>query len=295
MRRSCRTYTPLLLLLPISALQIAPFYEPYAVLLSNNESVSAAAHRHELRKRDGNCPADFNSCTTYRDSAGGACCTAGSFCTTDGAQNIACCPTGASCTGSVTIATGTPTGPLLGLTTPADGVVFGASNPSPTTAAAGPPATITDPAAAAAAVSYVANAFFPFPYIPRTYANSAACHSAYQACQTNYAACTAALDGGGGSGVGFGVTIVAPNGGITATATVQNLGLPSATSICSSLSSVGCYNIVSENCAQFGTGPQLGPGATGNAAARQKPAAKGCYAVAGMVAVVGLGIAGQMI
>ncbi|KAI9051013.1 hypothetical protein LZ554_005121 [Drepanopeziza brunnea f. sp. 'monogermtubi'] len=295
MRRSCRTYTPFpllpLLLLPISALQIAPFYEPYAALLSNNESISAADHRHELRKRNGNCPSDFNSCTTYRDSAGGACCTAGSFCTTDRAQNIACCPTGASCTGSITIATGTPTGPILGITTPTDGVVFGASSSSPTTAAAGAPATITDPAAS---VSYVANAFFPFPYIPRTYVNSAACNSAYQACQTNYAACTAALDGSG-SGVGFGVTIVAPNGGITATATVQSLGVASATSICSSLSSVGCYNIVSENCAQFGTGPQLGAGATGNAAARQKPAVKGCYAVAGVVAGVGLGIAGQVI
>lgn len=86
---------------------------------------------------------------------------------------------------------------------------------------------------------------------------------------------------------------MAPNGGITATPTIQSLGVASATSICSSLSAEGCYNIASENCAQFGTGTEVNfvPGTTVNVAAR---ATAGCYAV-GVMAGVGLGIAGQMI
>ncbi|KAK0115153.1 hypothetical protein ONS96_013619 [Cadophora gregata f. sp. sojae] len=288
MRSSTTTYLSLLLL-PVSALQIpsilAPFYEPRiedSILLSNESlSTSLEEHSNDLRKRDGNCPINFNSCSTFRDSAGGACCTAGTFCTTDRARNIACCPTGAACTGTLDVATATTTG--LG----GGGAVFGTGTTTtvPTTAIA----TITD----GAAVSYVANAFFPWPYIPTTYANSAACNSAYQDCQTNYAACTSALDGSGAGNLGFGVTIVAPNGGITATPTIQSLGIASATSICSSLSSEGCYNIVSENCAQFGTGTEVNfvPGTTVNVAAR---ATAGCYAV-GVMAGVGLGFAGQMI
>ncbi|PBP26968.1 hypothetical protein BUE80_DR002228 [Diplocarpon rosae] len=276
-----------LLLLPVSAFQIpsilAPFYEPYtekSILLSN-DSISSEPG---LLKRDGSCPANFNSCTTFRDSAGGACCTAGSVCTTDRSENIACCPTGASCTGSLDIATATATsGAVLGGGTVAAGTTAGTST--------NPAATITG------TVSYVANGFFPFPYIPVSYINSAACNSAYNDCQSNYAACTIALGGSGGGIAGFGVTIVAPNGGITATPTMQNLGLASATSICSSLSSVGCYNIVSTNCAQFGTGTEIGfvTGTTNNGAARPTAAVKGCYAAAGVVAGVGLGIAGQLV
>ncbi|KAI6713456.1 hypothetical protein JHW43_004058 [Diplocarpon mali] len=284
-----------LLLVPASGLQIssilAPFYEPYTekpIQLSNESSSS----EHEFLKRDGNCPANFNSCSTFRDSAGGACCTAGSFCTTDRSDNIACCPTGASCTGSLDIATARPAG---------GGVLGGgtvAAGTTTTTTTGGTTGTSTNPAATiTGTVSYVANDFFPFPYIPVSYVNSAACNSAYNDCQTNYAACTFALGGGGSGNAGFGVTIVAPNGGVTATPTIQNLGLASATSLCSSLSSVGCYNIVSTNCAQFGTGTEISfvTGTTDNGAARPTAAVKGCYAAAGVMAGVGLGIAGQLV
>ncbi|KAH7329984.1 hypothetical protein BKA65DRAFT_47334 [Rhexocercosporidium sp. MPI-PUGE-AT-0058] len=291
-----------LLLLPISALQIpsilAPFYEPYieidadsSILLSNTSLSSSPQQHHDLLKRDGNCPLNFNSCSTFRDSAGGACCTAGSFCTTDRARNIACCPTGATCTGSLDIATATTTGTGIG-----GGAVFGTGTGTTTTT--GTTATITTPPTItdSTPVTYVANAFFPFPYIPTTYANSAACNSAFQACQTNYAACTSALDGSGANagGAGFGVTIVAPNGGITASPTIQSLGVASATSICSSLSAQGCYNIVSDNCAQFGTGTEVNfvPGTTGNGAAMAR-ATGGCFV--GVMAGLGLGIAGQII
>lgn len=81
---------------------------------------------------------------------------------------------------------------------------------------------------------------------------------------------------------------------MTVAPTLANVGVASATSICSSLSSVGCYNIQSDNCAQFGSGTQSGGNfvvadKTGGGA---KPT-MGCMAAAGFVA--GLGIAGRML
>jgi hypothetical protein len=158
------------------------------------------------------------------------------------------------------------------------------------TGTTGTTATTTDPSATITSASYINNIYFPFPVIAATYINSAACNSAYTACQSNYAACTQDLQGSS-----FGVTIVAPNGGgVTVSPTVQNLGLASATSICSSLSSAACLNLQSSNCAQFGTETTTGGtfivGATTNAAPRPT-----MMAAAGMMAGVGLGIAGQMI
>jgi hypothetical protein len=87
----CTGYLPLFLL-PISALQIpsilAPFYEPHlddSLLLSNESLIPT---EHDLLKRDGNCPTGFNSCSTFAAADAGACCTQGSFCTTDHAKNV---------------------------------------------------------------------------------------------------------------------------------------------------------------------------------------------------------------
>ncbi|KAE8443335.1 hypothetical protein EG329_001978 [Mollisiaceae sp. DMI_Dod_QoI] len=281
-----RTYIPLFLL-PISALQIpsifAPFYEVHledSLLLSNITSIS---DEHELRKRDGNCPVNFNSCSTLAAADAGACCTAGTFCTTDHARNIACCPTGATCTGTIVLQTATTTGTDSG-----GGGVFGTGTSSVTTTTnTATTATITN----AASLSYVSNAFFPWPYIPTSYVNNAACLSAYSDCQSNYAACTADLQGGSN---GFPVTIVAPGGGVTVGATAQNLGVTSATSICSSLYSVGCYGVVPSNCNQFGTGTATGFTVTPAAGVAPRPT-MGCFATAGIVAGLGIGIAGQML
>jgi hypothetical protein len=291
-----RPYIPLVFLPVVSALQVpsvfTPFFEPHlddSLLLSNLTSVP---DEFDLRKRDGNCPNNYNSCSTLAAADAGACCTAGTFCTTgnhsnlksveallifqlDHARNIACCPTGATCTGSLTQATATTT---------SGGGVFGTGTSSTTTTTSSDTtATITS----AASLSYVANAFFPWPYIPTSYVNSAACMSAYSDCQSNLAACTADLEGGGS---GFPVTIVAPGGGVTVAATAQNLGVASATSICSSLYNVGCYGIVPGNCATFGTGTVTSfvVGTTAGAAARPT---MGCFVMAGL----GLGIAGQML
>lgn len=262
-----------LFLLPASAIQIpsnfADFYESQVA----NETLV----RHELHKRDGNCPVNFNSCTTLAKNMGGACCTVGSYCTMDKSNNIACCLDGATCTGSITRASGTAT--LTG-----GGVVLGGATTVPpvsATTTSNPIATITD----GASVSYVANAYFPFPYIPTTYANSAACNSAYNACQTNYAACTANL-----AGNAFGVTVIAPGGaGVTVAPTVVAVGAASATSICSSLSGQACYSIASDSCAVFGGGSFSNGDATG--AAAMPRATIGCFAAGAIV----MGIARQIV
>ncbi|TVY22744.1 hypothetical protein LHYA1_G008592, partial [Lachnellula hyalina] len=242
-----------LFLLPISALQIpsifAPFYETHteSLILSNETLISAENEPHDLLKRDGSCPANFGSCSTLNAKYGGACCTAGSICTTDKAKNIACCPTGATCTGTLAAATAASTtgtgGAVLGGTT----ATASSNSATTTTTNSGSSASITGTA------SYPSNPYFPFPYIATSYPNSAACNTAFLACQTNYAACTADLQGGSGSN--FAVTIIAPSGGgVTVSPSVQSLGTASATSICSSLSSEACFNIQSANCAQFGSG-----------------------------------------
>lgn len=78
-------------ILPIAALQIpsifAPFNEPQLESLLSNETL--IPDEHELLKRDGNCPSNYNSCSTLNANYGGACCTSGSVCTTDKAHNVA--------------------------------------------------------------------------------------------------------------------------------------------------------------------------------------------------------------
>lgn len=110
--------------------------------------------------------------------------------------------------------------------------------------------------------------------------------TAFSACQSNYAACTADLEGSG-----FAVTIVAPGGGITvAPTTGPNLGVASATSICSSLSAAACYNIQSSNCAQFGTTGFVVATSTGEGPRQTMGVMEGMGLLAGM----GLGMLGMV-
>ncbi|KAG9248374.1 hypothetical protein BJ878DRAFT_488499 [Calycina marina] len=276
-------YFILIFVLPISAIQIqipsifAGFLDPQS---ANGTAMDGS---HDLYKRDGNCPVDSNSCTTLGEDFGGACCTVGSVCTTDSGHGIACCPIGAKCTGTATRGSATATGSggaVLGsVTTPTPVSALTTSGSAPTTTMTDPDATITG------AVSYLSNAYFPFPIIPTSYANSAACNSAYEACQTNYAACTADL---GGSA--FGVTVVAPDGaGITQAPSVVAVGASSASSICSSLSAQACYDISSDTCDIFGGGT-FSNGDTTAAAAKPRQS-MGCLA-AGMMA---LGVVGHVV
>ena len=101
-------------------------------------------------------------------------------------------------------------------------------------------------------VSYVPNSYFSFPYAVTSFDNSAACASAVTACSENFDICTANL-GGQGKGA-FGVTIQVPGGGgVTVGGSAQSLG-PSATSICSSLSSEACSALETTQCSTLGGG-----------------------------------------
>ncbi|KAH8598985.1 hypothetical protein B0O99DRAFT_614696 [Bisporella sp. PMI_857] len=260
-----------LFILPTYASQLPPVFSDFFDSLPANET-SSGLLGHELIKRDGNCPTNYNSCSTLAKNLGGACCTAGSVCSLDRARNVACCPIGASCTGTIIVGTATGT----------TGVFLGASTVTSVSATTTSGSAAT-PTITAGSVTYVTNQYFPFPIIPTTYSNSAACNSAYEACTSNYAACTANL-----AGTGFGVTIVAPNGGgVTVAPTVAQVAAASATSICSSLSQQACYGIQSDSCAVFGGG-SFSAGSTG--AAGRTGSGRGCVAMG----VVAMGIAGMV-
>lgn len=128
-------------------------------------------------------------------------------------------------------------------------------------------------------VSYVANSYFPFPYIATSFANADACSSAVSQCSSNYQVCTAGLEGNGG----YGVTIAVTGGGGTTVAQVAaTLPTVSAESICSSLSSKACYNLQASQCVQT-TGNSFVVGAA------PKPTGMG---MAGVVAGCGLALLG---
>ncbi|KAG9232169.1 hypothetical protein BJ875DRAFT_515212 [Amylocarpus encephaloides] len=293
--------TTFLLLPSISALQIPPpifadFYEPEGI--SNDTSSTSAnenASGHELRRRDGNCPVDFNSCSTLDADYGGACCTSGSTCTMDHAKNIACCPLGAVCTGTITAGSATATTGAVG---GGGGVVIGGSTTATTSGAvATSPTTATGTSAATitASPSLVPNAYFPFPIIASSYENSAACVQAYSACQSNYALCQTYLQGGQAGS--YGVTVNAPQGGVTVPATAQNLGAAQATSVCGGLSASACHGLQASDCGQYGTATGggsflVGEGTANGGQGMRARATMGCL---GMMAGVGWGVMGGMV
>lgn len=108
---------------------------------------------------------------------------------------------------------------------------------------------------ATAAASYVNNPYFPFPYAPASFANSASCAAATKACSDNYSACLTGLQGVAG---GYRVTINVPGGGgTTIGGAAGNLG-SSATPICSSLSSRACSKLDATDCDFYGQGSNDG-------------------------------------
>ncbi|KAM4059326.1 hypothetical protein HRG_007816 [Hirsutella rhossiliensis] len=157
------------------------------------------------------CPANTFPCPTSLGAAfNDICCQNGQTCALDANNSPACCPAGAVCTG---------TAPA----TPLDSV--------PT-----------------AAVSYVPNSYFSFPYAATTFANSASCASAVAACSSNYGVCVAGLQRNGG----YAVTINVPGGGGTTVGGMQGDLGASATPICSSLSSQACSRLGATKCESFG-------------------------------------------
>ncbi|CAM1507373.1 Fc.00g070140.m01.CDS01 [Cosmosporella sp. VM-42] len=175
-------------------------------------TTATATYVPQLFRRDGTCPANTFQCSEELGSAfSDICCQTGQTCALDANNSPACCPSGAVCTGT-----------------------------APATAATGAPV---------AAVSYVPNSYFSFPYAPTSYDNRDTCSSAVKACSRNYDSCVSVL-GDGGS---YGVTIDVPGGGGTTVAGVgANVGA-SATPICSSLSSEACSDLEATQCVDFGS------------------------------------------
>lgn len=256
-----------ILLACMSSVQcIAQDYSPFADPL-----LGLSAHGL-LIKRQNNCQSGYNSCANLNEA--GACCPPNTNCARDQVGNIACCPVGAFCTGTIrgtASASGTSSGGfVLGGTT----TTTTSSSPSPT----------TNPGVEGGG-STVPNNFFPFIYIPTSYANADLCTSAFSSCQTASTSCFVSLAGQNGvtvSGFGGGVTVQGASGTV----------ITSASSICSSLSQEGCYGLQETQCANFGTGG--GPAATqttgfvqvGNSGPRQT-ACPGMVYAAGAGVVVG--------
>lgn len=253
-------------LLALAAPEALAAFEPALEQLSptlNNQTLAEDGVL-ELLKRQGNtCATNYYACTNL--NAPGLCCPRTAICSADRNNVVACCPQGAACTGTL----GAPTA------TGASGVVI-ATTTATLTAPFNPATTTAFVQESSSAGSTVQNPYYPFPIIATTYSSAAACSSAYSSCQRDAASCTAALANGL-----QGVTVNAPNGGATITA-IPSVGLQSAVSICSSLSSQACFQLTVEACQAFG-------GGSGNAAAR---AGCGGYWMGAGVAV---GVAGQLL
>ena len=216
---------------------IAPFIDQSRSYPINNEDPLLDL----FRRQQNNCPIGYNSCSKL--GAANVCCSVSAVCSADAANDVACCPSGAQCTGTIG-ATGSVTGAVTDTgTTAGGGFIFGSATTT---------ASTTGPITSSARVpqSTVANAYFPFLYIPTSFANAAVCSSYYSSCGTEFSSCTASIGGGIN-----GVTVTGGGAGIT----VQG-ATASAASICSSLSSQACYNLQLGDCPQFGTAAATGSG-----------------------------------
>lgn len=214
------------------------------------------SHEGYLYQRQNQCRSSQHFCAGTNGDAG--CCSTNSNCATDGGGQVACCPSGAICTGQIENTTTNQAG-----ATP------------PTTQAA----SITGVDGAS---GVVANAYYPYYYLPTTYANAGLCSSAFSSCRSEFSKCTSSLETGGN-----GVTVSGVGGGITAQ---PALGMASAALICSSLSTQACYNLGLGNCPMYGTAAVMTGGgafAAGNAAPTV------CAQVYRVAVVVAAGVAGQ--
>jgi hypothetical protein len=247
---------------------LADFVEPLPELPAQDNDTLADAESLELVKRQqNNCATGYAACLNL--GAPGLCCRTNQVCSRDGNNNVACCPTNSACTGTII-----PVGPVptaFPSTTGSFALVSTTTSAQPA-----PSQSFVQSETASQGPSMVPNSFYPFPPIPTTHINAAACSSAYTSCSQNAQSCTSALANGLP-----GVTISGPNGGATITA-IASLGIQSASSICASLSSQACSGLIVEACARYGDG-------TGNAAKTL------CGNMYGLGAGVAVGLAGQLL
>ncbi|KAI4223141.1 MAG: hypothetical protein L6R36_005644 [Xanthoria steineri] len=110
----------------------------------------------------------------------------------------------------------------------------------------------------------VPNPYYPYVVLPTTYPNAEACSSAFSSCRSEFTKCTNSLTASGN-----GVTVSGALGGITAQ---PALNAASAGAVCSSLSTVACYNLGLGNCPMYGTAAATGgtsPAGNGASVANQ--------------------------
>lgn len=241
----------------VSATAFCPFEPPTAV----------KAHERYLFRRQDQCLSNQHFCPGSNGNSG--CCDADMQCATDYAGRIACCPNGAVCTGQLDGSAGTATS---------------ASPQPPTQVIASTTQTSRAAIVTGSDSGIVANAYFPYHYLPTTYPNADQCTSAFSSCRSEFSTCSSSLATGGN-----GVTISAAGGGFTAQ---PALGAASAGSICSSLSTRACYNLGLGNCPMYGTAAVTTGGGTfaaGNAAPTR------CAQVYQIAIAMAVGVAGQAI
>lgn len=254
-------------------LAVADFMEPLPGISQDNSTLVDSGSLELLKRQqnDDNCAAGYSACLNL--NAPGLCCRTNQVCSRDANNAVACCPQSSACTGTIPAV-----GPAFPTIPPVTSISSSAVSFVPVTTTTAPPSPTqsfvqSDPASEGP--SMVPNSFYPFPPIATTHINAAACSSAYTSCSENAESCTRAL----ASGMP-GVTISAPNGGVTITA-IASLGVESANSICASLSSQACSGLIVEACARYGDGV--------NAAERR------CGNMYGVGAGVAVGIAGQLL
>jgi hypothetical protein len=251
-------HLPIALLLSTVAAQsqkdvFSPFVQPFV----DDSFDNSTRPELELLKRQSGCPSNYFSCSYL--GAAGLCCKNNSLCSADNVGHVACCPQGAVCTGTLG---GTGVGAAATFASASASTTVGFVQATTTAAATIGTATTSgllfvgatggSQTSGASSRSYVPNPYYPaFPYIPTTYQNAAACSSAYTTCQSDFASCTSYL---GGSAGAHGVTVSAPNGGVTVAGPTTTYAPSFATAVCSSISSQGCFGLVVEACGNFGTG-----------------------------------------
>ncbi|KAH0544989.1 hypothetical protein FGG08_000915 [Glutinoglossum americanum] len=222
-----------------STSQFSPFY-PALVRL---EQIDAKLPYILREKRQGTCPSNYNDCSNL--GAPSACCISNTDCQLDAARHVACCPKGSVCTGAINVGTqlASTTGGVVVVGTPTStgGFIFPASTTVQTSMQVTVAAAITTP-------SPISNQYYTFPAIPTSFANAAACSSAWSGCQNEYRKCTAQL-----AGRTDGITISAPSAGITIVGASTSVGggVINSVSICQTLSQQACYGLQIMNCPAY--------------------------------------------
>ena len=239
-------------------------YQPFV------DTLQSEPIAHPLLKRQSGCPSAHTACTAL--NAPGACCPTGTNCARDQNGTVACCPSNAVCSGVIS-----GTAPVSA--TSSTPFVLGGTTQT----------SITQSASLASGYSTLTGVPYPFLVIPTSYPNSQQCLNAFSSCQSASSACFNSLVGVNGVTVsGLGTQ------GVTQAAT-GTIPAESASSVCSSLSSRGCYNIQSALCSSFGSAGVTATTGTGFVQVNAGPAAVArctgaIYTAAAMVVAAGAGV-----